>query len=61
MSAKFLASTSLMVYDECNDHGGSTGPGNEEVHGDCGYNILRVRGSWNMHWLMTCSSIKCAS
>ena len=23
--------------------------------------ILRARGSWNMHWLMICSSVTCAS
>ena len=37
-----------------NYHGNSTGSGYKEVHGDYGYDILRVRWSWNMHWLMTC-------
>ena len=48
------ASTSLIPYDDCNDRGGSEGSGYKEVHVAEG-----MRGSRNMHWLMTCSSVTC--
>ena len=60
MAAKFPASPYLIPYGECNDHWGSTGSGNEEVHDDCMYDILRLRGPMTMHWRMTCSSVTCA-
>ena len=37
MTAMIQASAFFIPYGGCNDHGGSTGSGYNEVHGGCGY------------------------
>ena len=49
------ASTFLIPYDDCNDHGGRL-PVQAQVTKRY-MAAAGMRGSWNMQWLMTCSFI----